>query len=121
MLINFPEINNLKEKLGKEEYEKTIKSLRMYERYYSYSNLISDGIIKMQDKPESGIFKKKIDYQNKQLARIAVHLPAINPRIMNAFFILVNNCDLRNISVPKEERWESGKLPSYLVDEKKSF
>lgn len=122
MLMNFPEVNILKKELG-EDYDKTLEALKKYDSLYSYSNLINDNIMKMKEKAttDSQIFKRKIEQQNKELMKVAFNLPAIEFRIMKAFFILVNNCDLRNISVPKEERWEKGKLPSYLQDEKKSF
>ena len=122
MLINFPEINSLKKKLGDEEYSKTLTALSQYDNHYSYANLINDNIIKMQEKHESDLFKKKIEIQNIELMKIAVGLPPINFRIMRAFFLLVNNCDLKNISVPREERFDKRKgLPSYLVEEKGSF
>ncbi len=122
MLMNFKDINILEKELGEEEYKLTLESLQKFGKRYSNINIINDGIIKMQDKGDSDLFGRKIDKQNKKLEEIAKSLPAINYRIMRAFFILVNNCDLRNVSVPKEERWSKGSnIPSYLQDEKKSF
>ncbi|MCH7973617.1 MAG: hypothetical protein IH949_06975, partial [Bacteroidetes bacterium] len=70
MLINFPNINILKKELGEEEYNKTTMALQQFDRHYSYVNLINDNILKMQEKAESGIFKSKMEIQNKELMKV---------------------------------------------------
>jgi len=122
MLMNFKEINILNQEIGQEDYQKTKQALQAYGSLYNYANLISDNIIKMQEKHEGELLKTKINIQNHSLMKIAEKLPAVNYRIWRAFFILVNNCDLKNIAVPKEERFDSRKqYPSYLEPERGSY
>lgn len=120
MLMNFKDINNLQQVLGEKEYKVTLQALQEYDSLYNYSNLIADTIVRLQEKTSgSELMKTKIDQQNRKLFEIAVSLPATNFRVLRAFFILVNNCDLRNISVPKDEKFDSRRqYPSYLSSEK---
>ena len=122
MLMNFKEINTLKQDLGEREYQLTKQALQDYGSLYNYANLLSHNVIKMQEKHEGDLLRTKINIQNQNLMKVAEKLPAVNYRIFRAFFILVNNCDLKNIAVPKEERFDSRKqYPSYLEPEKTSF
>jgi len=121
MLMNFEDINNLKKKLGKKGYEAVKKSLTRYANLYAYASVIYDLVMKMQEKHESDLFKKKIDMYNKELMKIASGLPVVEYWIWKANFTLVNNCDLRDHPVPKEERFDKKKFPEYLKSESMNF
>lgn len=122
MLMNFPDINAefknyLRQKYPEkyaQEYQLTIRALKQYDTLYNYSSLINDSILKLKES-DSEHAKTKIDHQNKNLLLIATKLPPTEFRIMRAFFVLVNSCDLRNVSVPKDDRFDNrNKYPSYL-------
>ena len=111
MLMNNKDINNLSDALSEKEYALTKKALQDYDKLYSYANLVQDAIIKLDEKHDSERMKMKIDHENRRLMEIAASLPPTNFRIMRAFYLLVNNCDLRNVSVPKDDKFDNrGKM-----------
>src|SRR3990167_6109565 len=70
MLMNFKEINTLKQDLGEREYQLTKQALQDYGSLYNYANLLSDNIIKMQEKHEGDLLRTKINIQNQNLMKV---------------------------------------------------
>lgn len=103
-LWSIKEVNNMRKILGQYDYEKLEKNLEKYQKLYNYSISIRQTIIKMQDlKSDSETLREKIKIQNRYLAEISTFMPIIRADIIKAYFLLINETDMRNVAIPKQE------------------
>ena len=104
LLLNSPEINNLRDTLGKEKYNKLVRYANKFSSIYRGMGLNIEIIIKLQAKTESDIVKEKIKELQREVLRLSKLMPAVNIAIWKLYYLLVNRSNLANLPVPRDGR-----------------
>ncbi len=98
------EVNNLRKTLGDSRYETMKTDLDKFQKLYNYALYIQDTIRKLKDThSDSQDMKTKIREYSIQLAQISSKMPGCRWSIIMAFFLLMNNTDMKNVAIPKRE------------------
>tara|TARA_Y100000310_G_C20658016_1_gene803059 strand:- start:1887 stop:2318 length:432 start_codon:yes stop_codon:yes gene_type:complete len=100
-LMQFEEINDLKDRLGEEKYNKLREDVNKHQELYAFSALIRKTITELRGK-ESEASKMVASELVKIMAKVALQLPLIKRSIIESFILLVNNTELKNQPVPRQ-------------------
>jgi|SRR3990167_4983508 len=105
MLIPAKEASDrLRKTLGDEGYIKLQESLKKFQPQYSYAAQIRKIVVDIKAKQVEDRANTVIELLRKELALISREIPVVRADIMTAFFLLVNDSDLRNIVEPAGDR-----------------
>ena len=98
MLLPYKECNNFEKELGPEKYAALLNALNEYQSLYFKSAHITAYIEELRAKKSTSA-TELANILEQRIGLIAKRVPLLKPAVFFAFDKLVNNSDLRNVSM----------------------